>query len=192
MLSHIEGTSAVLSMWLHPLAAVGCHQVSAETSPLLLRSAARVARLATFKAPLGAVTRQAVLPWFVCMLCPHEGLAGTPSQASGMLCSRGMGRRTAPVSVGKCNAGRAAQAGGSSPLSHNPTASTVESPWLATPQVPSVVWMVAGALVSPWGSKFPCQQLPGSCVIWLSARSPLVTLPKKPLSWRKLLATSLP
>src|SRR5229473_2037903 len=105
--------------------------------------------------------------------------------------SPGIGRRTALVLVGTCNGGSAAQAC-ESPTRHNASVSTVGSPWLVTPQVPSVVWMLAGALVSPWGSKLPCQQLPGLLAIWPSARSPLVTLPKKPLSLRKLSATSLP
>ena len=145
----VDGTSALSPMWPNPLTAVGCHQVSGEHIPILLRSAARVVRSATFSAPPVAVASQALLPWLLCEPCPHQGLAGTPAQGFGMLCSRGIGMRTAPVLVGVCNGGRAAQAGGSSPLRHNPSASTVGSPWLATPQVPMVVWMLAGALVTP-------------------------------------------
>src|SRR2546429_6859626 len=190
MMGLVDGTSALSPMWPNPFTAVGCHRVSAENIPLLRSAATRVVRLAMFSAPLVTVASQALLPWFVWTPCPHQGLAGTPAQGFGMLCSRGIGMRTGAVLVGKCNGGRVAQAGGSSPLSHNPSASTVGSPWLATPQVPIVVWMLAGALVSPWGSKFPCQQLPGLCAIWLSARSPLVTLPKKPFAMRKLSAIS--
>src|SRR5437879_791440 len=157
----VDGISARSPIWPNPLATVSCHQVSAENIPLLLRSTARVVRAVTFSVPRVAVASQAVLPWLPCDPCPHQGLARTPAQGSGMLCSRGMGMRTAPVLVGACNGGRVAQAGGSSPLRHNPSASTVGSPWLATPQVPMVVWILAGALVTPCGSKFPAQQLPG-------------------------------
>src|SRR5258708_8603628 len=89
-------------------------------------------RSATVSAPLVEVDNQAVLPWLLCEACSHQGLAGTPAQGSGMLCSRGIGRRTGAVSFGKCNGGRPAQAG-AYPFTHKTTAATLRSPLLATP-----------------------------------------------------------
>ena len=73
-------------------------------------------------------------------------------------------------------------------------ASTVVSPEFATPHVPITAgfWMSGGSLVTPLGSVLSWKQFPGSWSMVAAARSELVGLPKKPLSRRLLLATSLP
>ena len=64
------------------------------------------------------------------------------------------------------------------------------APWLGTPQVPWVTWRSAGELVTglPLGWKLPCQQLPGRAGREMSARSPLVGLPKNPLCAQRVVA----
>ena len=68
------------------------------------------------------------------------------------------------------------------------------APWLGTPQVACVDWMLGGSLVigAPLVLVLPNQQLPG--VFWplISPASPLVGLPKNPLCVNVLWETVLP
>ena len=66
------------------------------------------------------------------------------------------------------------------------------SPEFGTPQVPCVVWIAAGSLVTPAVSVLPCQQLPGFSGLLISARSPFVSFPKNPLPLSLFAVTSLP
>src|SRR5205809_728986 len=56
------------------------------------------------------------------------------------------------------------------------------APAWTTPHVPLVCCSFSGAVVTPSGSVFSCQQLPGVCRAEISARSPFVGLAKVPLS----------
>jgi hypothetical protein len=67
------------------------------------------------------------------------------------------------------------------------------APALGDPQRAWVLCRKGGALLTePLASRFPCQQLPGSCSALRSAMSPFETLPKKPTFAKRLRVTSWP